>query len=77
VAAAQHAGVPIVALGARTDSAWYVNSWDRMCIPKPFAVIDVEYGQPIQIAPGKDGLRQGIGAVQRALHSVTGTAEPA
>lgn len=77
VAAAQHAGVPIVAAGARTSSAWYLRSWDRMCIPKPFAAIDVEYSVPIRVAPGKEGLRAGIAAVQRALHAVTGTAEPA
>ena len=75
VAAAQHAGVPIVAAGARTASAWYVSSWDRMCIPKPFAAIDVEYSAPIHIAAGKDGLREGIATVQRALHAVTGTAD--
>lgn len=73
VAAAQHAGVPIVAVGARTASAWYLNSWDRLCIPQPFARIDVEYGAPIHIAAGKDGLRAGIEAVQRALHEVNGT----
>jgi lysophospholipid acyltransferase (LPLAT)-like uncharacterized protein len=77
VAAAQHAGVPIVAAGARTSSAWYLRSWDRMCIPKPFAAIDVEYSAPIHVAAGKDGLRAGIAAVQRTLHAVTGTADPA
>jgi lysophospholipid acyltransferase (LPLAT)-like uncharacterized protein len=73
VAAAQHAGAPIIAAGARPSSAWYVNSWDRMCIPKPFATINVHYGSPIVIAPGKDGLRLGIAAVERSLHEVTGT----
>lgn len=74
VAAAQHAGVPIIAAGARPASAWFARSWDRMCIPKPFTVIHVEYGPPIQIAGGKEGLRQGIDAVSRSLHDVTGTA---
>lgn len=77
VAAAQHAGVPIIAAGARPSSAWYLRSWDRMCIPKPFAAIDVEYSAPIHIAAGKDGLRAGIATVQRALHAVTGTADAA
>lgn len=77
VAAAQHAGVPIIAAGARTSAAWYVGSWDRMCIPKPFAAIDVEYSVPIRIGPGKDGLREGIDVVQRHLHQVTGTVEAA
>lgn len=75
VAAAQHAGVPIIAAGARTGWAWYLRSWDRMCIPKPFAAIDVHYSEPIRIADGKDGLRQGIAAVQRGLENVMG--EPA
>lgn len=77
VAAAQHAGVPIVAVGARASSAWYLRSWDRMCIPKPFAAIAVEYSAPIHIAVGKEGLRAGIAAVERALHGLTGTAAPA
>lgn len=73
IAAAQHAGVPIIAAGARPSSAWYFNSWDRMCLPKPFSVIDVAYGPPIQIAGGEAGLRQGVEAVTRSLHDVTGT----
>lgn len=73
VAAAQHAGVPIVAVGARTSSAWYLRSWDRMCIPKPFAAIDVRYGAPILIGAKKAGLRDGIEAVTRSLHDVNGT----
>src|SRR6266436_7354584 len=65
IAAAQHAGVPIVAVGARVASAWYLGSWDRMCLPKPFAAVDVRYSAPIRIGSGKDGLRQGIAVVER------------
>lgn len=74
VAAAQHAGVPIVAVGARASRAWYFGSWDRLCLPKPWAAVHVAYAAPIVIAPGKAGLRQGIADVERALHAVTGTA---
>ena len=73
IAAAQHAGVPLIATGARAASAWYLGSWDRMCLPKPFAAVDVRYSAPIGIGPGKDGLRQGIAEVERSLHDVTGT----
>ncbi len=73
IAAAQHADVPLIAVGARPTSAWYLESWDRMCIPKPFAAIDVRYGPPLRIGPGKEGLRQGIDAVTRSLHEVSGT----
>ena len=74
IAAAQHAGVPIVAVGARVASAWYLGSWDRMCIPKPFTRIDVTYAPPIEIAPGKGGLRRGMDVVSQRLHEVMGTA---
>lgn len=73
IAAAQHAGVPIVAVGARAASAWYFGSWDRMCLPKPLSAIDVAYSRPIEIGPGKEGLRRGIEAVAKSLHEVTGT----
>src|SRR5881409_2861688 len=70
IAAAQHAGVPIVAVGARVASAWFLGSWDRMCIPKPLSAIDIVYSRPIEIAAGKDGLRRGIDDVSRGLQEV-------
>jgi lysophospholipid acyltransferase (LPLAT)-like uncharacterized protein len=71
VAAAQHAGAALLPIGARSSSAWWLGSWDRMCIPKPFAGVDVVYGPPIEVAPGKEGLRQAMDAVGRALREVT------
>ena len=73
IAAAQHAGVPIIAVGMRPSAAWYLRSWDRMCIPKPLAAIHVAYSPPIQVAAGKDGLRQGIAAVTQSLLEVSET----
>lgn len=70
VAAAQHAGVPIVPAAARPARAWMLGTWDRMCIPKPFTAIEVVYGVPIHVGPGKPGLRAGIEAVQQGLQAV-------
>ncbi len=71
VAAAQHAGVPLLPIGARASSAWWLGSWDRMCIPKPFAAVEVVYGAPLEVEPGKEGLRRAMDGVARALHDVT------
>lgn len=71
VAAAQHAGAPLLPIGARPSAAWYLRSWDRMCIPKPFAAIEVVYGPPLEVGSGKDGLRRAMAAAERALHQVT------
>jgi lysophospholipid acyltransferase (LPLAT)-like uncharacterized protein len=71
VAAAQHAGVPLLPIGARPSSAWWLGSWDRMCIPKPFARLDIVYGAPVEVGPGKEGMRGAMDAVGRALQEVT------
>ena len=71
VAAAQHAAVPLLPIGARASSAWWISSWDRFCIPKPFARVDVVYGPALEVGEGKEELRRGITAVETALASVT------
>ena len=71
VAAARHAGAALLPIGAMPSSAWWLGSWDRMCIPKPFARVDVVYGPPIEVTPGKEGLRGAMDAVGRALREVT------
>jgi lysophospholipid acyltransferase (LPLAT)-like uncharacterized protein len=42
-----------------------------MCIPKPFARLEIVYGPPIEVGPGKDALRAAMDAVGRALQQVT------
>lgn len=71
VAAAQHTGAPIVPIGAAADRAWWVQSWDRFLVPKPFARVHVVYGEPVTVAGGEDGLTRGVAEVQRALDDVT------
>jgi lysophospholipid acyltransferase (LPLAT)-like uncharacterized protein len=71
IAAAQHAGAALLPIGARASSAWWLGSWDRMCIPKPFAHLEIVYGPPIEVASGKEGMRGAMDAVGRALQQVT------
>lgn len=73
VAAAQHAGVPVVPAMAQPSRAWRLSSWDRFCIPKPFARIEVVYGPPMDIGVGKEGLRAGVDAVERGLNALVDT----
>lgn len=67
VAAAQQAGVPIVPVHAVPDRAWRFRSWDRFCVPKPFARVRIGYAEPILVAPGDAGLAAGVEAVVGAL----------
>jgi lysophospholipid acyltransferase (LPLAT)-like uncharacterized protein len=77
LAAAQHASALVIAAGARASSAWWIESWDRFCLPKPFATVDVAYSPPFGVAPGKEGLREAMARAAQALREVTygGSAE--
>ncbi len=69
--AAQQARAWVIAMGAQPSSAWWFQSWDRFCIPKPFARIDVVYAAPVEIGAGKEEVRHGVAVVERALQEVT------
>lgn len=71
VAAAQHGTAPLLPIGARSSAAWWLKSWDRMCIPKPFAKVEVVYGPAIEVGVGKEALRRAMGEVEQALNTVT------
>src|SRR5439155_13172951 len=43
--AAQRTGAPIIPVRASASRAWRLKSWDRFLIPKPFARVDVHYGE--------------------------------
>lgn len=44
--AAQLTGLPLVTIGVGADRAWYLKSWDRFMIPKPFSSLRIRYGEP-------------------------------
>ena len=44
---AHRAGVPVVSMVAHVDRKWQLRSWDGFEIPKPFARITIEYGEPV------------------------------
>ena len=73
LAAAQHANALVIAAGARASArgAWWLRSWDRFCIPKPFAAVEIVYSAPLSVGAGKDALRHGMAAAERALQAVT------
>lgn len=71
LAAAQHANALVIAAGARASSAWWLQSWDRFLIPRPFARVDVVYSAPFAVGEGKEALRGGLARAEAALEGVT------
>lgn len=44
--AAQISGLPVVPITVGAERAWYLKSWDRFMIPKPFSKLRIRYGAP-------------------------------
>jgi lysophospholipid acyltransferase (LPLAT)-like uncharacterized protein len=50
--AAHRAAAPVVAFGVHASRAWYLSSWDRFVIPKPFARVTIVFDDA-QRVPGE------------------------
>jgi lysophospholipid acyltransferase (LPLAT)-like uncharacterized protein len=46
ITAAQMTGLPIIPLACGASRAWWPGTWDRFCVPKPFARVQLYYGEP-------------------------------
>lgn len=46
---ASRSGLPIIPVSCDSSKKWVLSSWDRFQIPKPFAEVVVQYGQPIYL----------------------------
>jgi lysophospholipid acyltransferase (LPLAT)-like uncharacterized protein len=70
-------GVQIVPVATVARSSWVLKSWDRFRIPKPFARVEVLFGEPITVNPDANGTAFGErrAAAQNALLSTQLKAE--
>lgn len=59
--AAHRAEAPVVAFGVHATRAWYLSSWDKFMIPKPFARLTIVFDAPTMV-PG-DSSRDAADAV--------------
>ncbi len=55
VRTAMKAGCCVLPVSVAVDRAYIMRSWDRNCIPKPFAKIVFQYGEPIFFPPLAEG----------------------
>lgn len=67
ITAAQLTGLPIIPLAAGCARAWWPGSWDRFMVPRPFARVEVRYGQPRSVA--RDATAAELEAHARALET--------
>ena len=50
---AQAAQAIVVPVYLSADRAWYFKSWDRFMLPKPFARLTVQFGEPVYVADAR------------------------
>jgi lysophospholipid acyltransferase (LPLAT)-like uncharacterized protein len=49
VSLASSAGAVVVPFYTSADRVWYLNSWDRFLLPKPFARVTLRFGEMLDI----------------------------
>ncbi len=52
VSLARATGAVVVPVYATSDRAWYFNSWDRFMLPKPFANVNLRFGEMLDLTSG-------------------------
>lgn len=52
VSLARATGAVVVPVYAMSDRAWYFNSWDRFMLPKPFASVNLRFGEMLDLTSG-------------------------
>jgi hypothetical protein len=70
--AAHRAGAPVVAFGVHASRAWYLKSWDKFMIPKPFAKLTIVFDSAVMV-PG-DSSRDAADAVEMFKERMAGVA---
>ena len=72
--AAQRTGVPLLPVRCMATRAWRLKSWDRFMIPKPFARVDISYGEltPVIAGTPREAAEQAAG-LQAILDTVPGS----
>ena len=47
-------GLPVLPVASASRRPWVLRSWDGFRVPRPFAVVWISYGEPVQVPPGLD-----------------------
>lgn len=77
IVAAQLTGAPIVPLAAGGKALWRVGSWDRLVIPKPFAGLQLTYGEPLFVPRDAtpEDVERAAARLEAELDRITDTAD--
>jgi lysophospholipid acyltransferase (LPLAT)-like uncharacterized protein len=62
---ANRTGMPIVPLRCRASRAWYIpRAWNHSYVPKFFARVEVEYGEPLPAGASPEQVKASLDAIR-------------
>jgi len=63
---------PMLPLASVAKQAWYLGSWDRFMIPRPFTTVAIAIGEPVMVPMGKasENLQQYQDKMERAINGL-------
>lgn len=66
---ASRTGLPVVPIGIAMERAWYLKTWDRYRIPKPFSRVHLVFGEPVDVPSSlsREEVERERARVERAL----------
>jgi len=65
---AKMTAVPMLPIACAAKNAWYLGSWDRFMIPKPFSKVVVAVGEPVYV--GSDHSSKDFSPVQTRMEEL-------
>lgn len=73
IKAAQLSGVPVLPVSGSLRHAWFLRSWDRFCLPRPFSHGVIAWGVPIYVPRDADDtlLETKCRELEQALNDLT------
>lgn len=70
---AHRTGRPIIPVRTRCDRAWYIpRAWNHSYVPKFFARVDVEYGEPILLPAELPSALEVCAQIKKSLDALPG-----
>ncbi len=73
IRAAKKTGVPIIPIAALPNRRWEFTNWDTFYVTKPFAQIELAFGEPLKFKENDDNercaarLKEALDAVERTV----------
>lgn len=76
---AQRTGAAVIPIGFGASRGWFLPTWDRFLLPRPFARGIFVFGEALVVPPGSDrpALEAARGELERRLNAVTAAADAA